>query len=202
MSHWNGRRVIIIGAARQGVALARYLVLHGAQVVLNDRRPESEFTSIQQSLAELPIDWALGGHPLNILDNADLVCPSGGVPLSNALIVESQRRGIPLSNDSQIFLKDAPCKVVGITGSAGKSTTTTLVGRMAEAVLDGSAANLENRAWIGGNIGSPLIAVVDEIQPGDLAIMELSSFQLELMTRSPQVAAILNITPNLIRFKC
>jgi UDP-N-acetylmuramoylalanine--D-glutamate ligase len=82
--------------------------------------------------------------------------------------------------------------VIGITGSAGKTTTTTLVGRMAEAAM----ANRPGRAWVGGNIGAPLIAVVDEIQAEDLAVMELSSFQLELMTRSPQIAAVLNLTPN------
>jgi UDP-N-acetylmuramoylalanine--D-glutamate ligase len=107
------------------------------------------------------------------------------------LVAEAIRRGIPLSNDSQIFLEAAPCRVVGITGSAGKTTTTTLVGRM------GSAAEpVYRQTWVGGNIGQPLIDRVDEMQAGDLAVMELSSFQLELMTRSPQVAAVLNVTPN------
>jgi UDP-N-acetylmuramoylalanine--D-glutamate ligase len=98
--------------------------------------------------------------------------------------------------------------VVGITGSAGKTTTTSLVGRMAEASLrfemanpagrsgQGSAAPSFRKVWVGGNIGSPLIAVLEEMKPEDLAVMELSSFQLELMTVSPQVAAVLNITPN------
>ena len=106
--------------------------------------------------------------------------------------VQALQRGIPLSNDSQIFLEVTPAKVIGITGSAGKTTTTTLVGRMAQAAVQDSAA----QAWTGGNIGSPLISVVDEMKVGDLAVMELSSFQLEIMTRSPQVAAVLNITPN------
>ena len=82
--------------------------------------------------------------------------------------------------------------MIGITGSAGKTTTTSLVGLMAQQAFQNSSA----KAWIGGNIGSPLIANVDEMQPGDLAVMELSSFQLELMTLSPQMAAVLNITPN------
>jgi UDP-N-acetylmuramoylalanine--D-glutamate ligase len=129
----------------------------------------------------------LGGHPVEALDGIDLVCISGGVPLTLPLIVAAQARGIPLSNDSQIFLETAPCKVIGITGSAGKTTTTTLVGRMAQAAA---------RAWMGGNIGNPLLADVDEMRPDDLAVMELSSFQLELMTRSPQVGVVLNVTPN------
>ncbi len=196
MTRWQEKRVIIIGAARQGIALARYLCAHGADVVLNDNRSKSEFLSIQQKLLDLQIEWVFNGHPLSLLDNADLVCPSGGVPLSISIISESQKRGISLSNDSQIFLEDAPCKVIGITGSAGKSTTTTLVGRMASACEDIDDRKTYCKVWMGGNLGSPLITILDETQPEDLAIMELSSFQLELMTKSPQVAAILNVTPN------
>ena len=78
-----------------------------------------------------------GGHPLELLDSCDLLCLSGGVPTTLPIVAEAVRRGIPLSNDTQIFMEAVPCKTVGITGSAGKTTTTTLVGRMAE-LLDGS----------------------------------------------------------------
>jgi UDP-N-acetylmuramoylalanine--D-glutamate ligase len=185
--------VVILGAARQGLALARFLTLHGARVVLNDLRPAAELRTEQDSLSDLPaITWVLGAHPLSLLDSADALSISGGVPLTLPLVVEAQKRGLLLTNDSQIFLEAAPCKVVGITGSAGKTTTTSLVGLMAQQAFGNSLA----KAWIGGNIGSPLIASVDEMQPADLAVMELSSFQLEIMTRSPQLAAVLNITPN------
>ena len=194
---------MVLGAARQGLALARYLALHGAQVVLNDQRHENEMESAITALAELqgrtvyPVRWVLGRHPLEILEAADLLCVSGGVPLTLPIVKHALERGVPVTNDSQIFLEAAPCPVVGITGSAGKTTTTTLVGRMAQAAVASALAGGKPRqAWVGGNIGSPLIAILDEIAPQDLAIMELSSFQLELMTRSPQIAAVLNITPN------
>jgi len=171
--------------------------------VLNDRRPLSGLQEAQAALAGLPVHWVCGGHPLSLLDDADLVCVSGGVPLTMPLIAEAHRRGIPLSNDSQIFLESVPCKVVGITGSAGKTTTTTLIGRMAQTAMAQAAAQTASngartpaRVWVGGNIGSPLIVALDEMQPEDLAIMELSSFQLEIMDRSPQVAGLLNLTPN------
>jgi len=180
--------VLILGAARQGIALARYFAAQGAQIVLNDLRSAETLASVLDSLADLPIEWVLGSHPLNLLDQIDLVCPSGGVPLTLPIIVEAQKQAIPLSNDSQIFLDAAPCKVIGITGSAGKTTTTSLVGGMAQSA--------DQQVWVGGNIGNPLIADIDSIAAGDLAVMELSSFQLELMTRSPQIAALLNITPN------
>ncbi len=193
MMNWTGKKVVVIGAARQGLALARYLAQKGAQVVLNDQRPVVQLEAARQALADLPpaaqarLTWVCGGHPLGLLDDADLVCPSGGVPLELPLVLEAQRRGVPLSNDSQIFLQECPCRTIGITGSAGKTTTTTLLGRM---------ARLAGQAWVGGNIGSPLLSVVDEMQPGDLAVIELSSFQLEIMSLSTDVAVVLNITPN------
>jgi len=193
--NWKGQRVLIIGAARQGTALGRYLASHGAQVVLNDRREADELTLIRQELADVPIEWAFGGHSLELLDDVDLVCVSGGVPLTLPLIVEAQKRNLPLSNDSQIFLDSAPCKVVGITGSAGKTTTTSLVGRISEEMIS-HKYSIFKHLWVGGNIGNPLITNVDEMTPDDLVVMELSSFQLDLMTCSPDVAAVLNVTPN------
>ncbi|HVN54291.1 MAG TPA: UDP-N-acetylmuramoyl-L-alanine--D-glutamate ligase [Anaerolineaceae bacterium] len=192
MRSWKGQRVVVIGAARQGLALARFLARNGAQVILTDTRPPSEMQPAVEALRDLDgIEWSLGGHPLELLDQADLVCVSGGVPLTLPLVQEAFRRGIPLSNDSQIFMEIAPCKTIGITGSAGKTTTTTLVGRIAEAGRPEGC-----KVWVGGNIGQPLIDLVDQIRPGDLVVLELSSFQLELMTTSPRVAAVLNITPN------
>jgi UDP-N-acetylmuramoylalanine--D-glutamate ligase len=122
----------------------------------------------------------------------ELVCVSGGVPLTLPIIAEAQRRGLPLTNDSQIFLESVDVPVIGITGSVGKTTTTTLVGRIAEADAQISG----RKAWVGGNIGLPLVEYVDQIQPDDRVVLELSSFQLDLMTSAPQIAAVLNITPN------
>lgn len=204
MMDWNERKVLILGAARQGIALARYLVSHGAEITLNDFRPLNEFQSVRESLAQLtstqgykPVRWVCGGHPIELLDSADLLCLSGGIPLDLPIVAAARVRGISITNDSQIFLEAVPCRVIGITGSAGKTTTTTLVGHIAEAAvqLDRSAAGY-NKVWVGGNIGTPLLTVLDEMSPNDLAIMELSSFQLEIMTRAPDIAAVLNITPN------
>jgi UDP-N-acetylmuramoylalanine--D-glutamate ligase len=187
--NWFGRRVLILGAARQGLALARWLSIHGAQVTLSDTRSADDLRVARESLSEYPIHWALGGHPLELLDSTDVLCLSGGVPLTLPIVVEALRRGIPLSNDSQIFMEVVPCKTIGITGSAGKTTTTTLVGKMA-------ANAYGEHAYVGGNIGDPLINYVDKMEVKDIAILELSSFQLEQMTISPNIAAILNVTPN------
>ncbi len=188
---WKGVHVVILGAARQGLALARFLVRRGAVVTLSDKKPADQLGEALHSLEGLPVRWALGGHPFEILDGAGLLCLSGGVPLDQPIVAEARRRSIPLSNDSQVFMEAVPGKMIGITGSAGKTTTTTLVGRMAEAAIQPPC-----KAWVGGNIGLPLIEYLDQIQPQDTVVLELSSFQLELMSVSPQVAAILNITPN------
>jgi UDP-N-acetylmuramoylalanine--D-glutamate ligase len=189
MNDWNSKRVLILGAARQGRALARWLATHGAHVTLSDLRSKDEFQVERKSLAKFKVDWAFGGHPLELLDSTDVLCLSGGIPLTLPIVAEAVKRGIPLSNDSQIFMEVAPCRTIGITGSAGKTTTTTLVGRMATNAYG-------DRTHVGGNIGDPLINHVDAMKADDIAILEISSFQLEQMTISPDIATILNITPN------
>lgn len=189
MNNWTGKHVLILGAARQGLSLARWLARHGSHVTLSDSRREEELASAKASLADVNVDWAVGGHPLELLDKTEVLCLSGGVPLTLPIVEEAVKRGIPLSNDSQIFMEVVPCKTIGITGSAGKTTTTTLVGNMAKIARG-------ERAFVGGNIGDPLINYVDNMTAEDIAILELSSFQLDQMTVSPNIAAILNITPN------
>jgi UDP-N-acetylmuramoylalanine--D-glutamate ligase len=202
MMDWSGKRVIVIGAARQGIALARYLASRGAHVVVNDQKPAEQLESAKELLSDLDkqtstqIEWSCGGHPINLLDGTDLVCPSGGVPLDIPLVQEALRRGIPLSNDSQVFLEACPCRTVGITGSAGKTTTTTLMGKIAQVAIESGLGSAYRSVWVGGNIGSPLLSMLDQMQSSDLAVMELSSFQLEIMTKSVNIACVLNVTPN------
>ena len=186
---WNGKRVVILGGARQGQAAARWLARHGAIVTVNDRRSAADMSAARSALADTPVNWVLGSHPVELLDKTDILCISGGIPLDNPLVAAAAEQGIPLTNDTQIFMEVAPCRTVGITGSAGKTTTTTLVGQMAKKAD-------ADKTFVGGNIGDPLLNHVDGMAPDALAILEISSFQLEQMTASPDVAAILNITPN------
>jgi len=185
-----GKHVVILGAARQGLALMKYLKAHGAEVTVTDRKDEQVLQDVVNDFQDEEINWVLGGHPTDLLERADYLSLSGGVPLTIPLVKDARLRGVPLTNDSQIFLEMVPCPVIGITGSAGKTTTTILVGKMAV------AAKGDNRSWVGGNIGNPLISDVDHMKEDHIAVMELSSFQLELMDISPNVACILNITPN------
>ena len=166
----------------------RWLAAHGAGVTASDVKPAEELQDAIETLRDVPVTYALGGHPLSLLDECDVLCLSGGVPIDLPIVAEARRREIPLTNDAQLFVERCPAPIIGITGSAGKTTTTTLVGEMLRAA--------GYTTWVGGNIGNPLIGDLASMQPTDWVAMELSSFQLELMTVSPQVAAILNITPN------
>ena len=109
--NWQDQRVLVIGAARQGLALARYLCSKGALVTLNDQSQPEKMSAAREALAGLPVEWVLGGHPLELLDRTDWVCISGGVPLTMPIVMEAVRRGLPLTNDSQIFMEAVPCPV-------------------------------------------------------------------------------------------
>lgn len=181
-----GRRVGIIGLARQGKALARWLPATGASVVAADSKTADK---LNLNPDDYPgVEFMLGGNIEGFLDGMDLLCLSGGVPLDLPVVQAAVARGIRLANDAQLFLERCPAPVIGITGSAGKTTTTTLVGQMIK--------NAGYTAWVGGNIGDVLLDVLDRIQPQHRVVMELSSFQLELMTVSPAIGAITNLTPN------
>jgi UDP-N-acetylmuramoylalanine--D-glutamate ligase len=191
VENWQGKRILVIGAARQGMAASHFLAAHGAHVILNDRQPPEKFHDSLAVLDKLGIEYHFGSHPLELLEGVDLICISGGVPLELPLIQAALQKGIPLSNDSQIFMQAVPAHVLGITGSAGKTTTTTLCGEIAKA-----AVSSPRHVWVGGNIGFPLIESLEKMKAEDWAVVEFSSFQLELMTVSPHVAVVLNITPN------
>jgi UDP-N-acetylmuramoylalanine--D-glutamate ligase len=184
----NNQKFLVLGLARQGMALARWLTAQGARVTISDMKPIDQLQNELDGLRDVDVKYALGGHPIDLLSDCDVLCLSGGVPIDLPIVLEAKVRSIPLTNDAQLFVERCPAPIAGITGSAGKTTTTTLVGKMSQ------AAGFET--WVGGNIGNPLISDLDQIKPTDKVIMELSSFQLELMTSSPHVAAILNVTPN------
>ncbi len=183
-----GQRALIVGLAREGTDLARYLVAAGADVSVTDRRPATELAERLTSLEGLPIRYALGAHPLELLDDRDVVYLSPGVPPELPLAAEARRRGLTLSSATELFLARCPAPVIGITGSSGKTTTTALTGEVFRCA--------GRTVFVGGNIGVPLLGCLPEITPDAWVVLELSSFQLEPLRRSPQIATITNITPN------
>ena len=182
----HNKKVLVMGFGRQGQALAHWLPTIGAKVTVSDSRTADE---IKFRRRDYPgVKFVLGEHPDELLHGTRLICVSGGVPLDLPVLELARERRIPFSNDADLFLERCPAPVIGITGSAGKTTTTSLVGDILK--------KAGYTTWVGGNIGDVLLDSLAEIKPDDRVVMELSSFQLELMKHSPQIAAVLNITPN------
>ena len=184
---YRGKAVAVIGLGREGKALARFLVREGAQVTISDLKPGEELEEARRELAHLPLRYLLGGHPSELLE-AEAIFVSPGVPIDIPILKEARRRGIPLESQTRLFLRLCPARTIGITGSGGKSTTTSLVGQM----LEGAGLT----TWVGGNIGQPLLEYVEAMASEHWVVMELSSFQLEMVDSSPHLAAILNIAPD------
>src|SRR5262245_27202826 len=177
------RRVLVLGVRRTGQAVARVLASRGWTVRAADAQDAS---ALGLDPAGLPrVELRLGTETAALLDDVDLVVPSPGVPRGAPLLREAVRRGLPVWAEVELAFRLLDCPVIGITGTNGKSTTTTLVGRALAA--DG------RRTFTGGNLGAPLVLAAGD--PPEIAVTEVSSFQLEWVERfRPRVGAILNIT--------
>ena len=179
----RGRRVVVVGAARSGIAAARLLHRRGARVVITEQRAEFEGAS---ALKDAGVDLELGGHTQATFDAADLVVTSPGVPLDGPTLVAARGRGVEVIGELELASRWLRGPIIAITGTKGKSTTTTLLGRMVAA--DG------RRVLVGGNIGVPLSSQVDESTPDTIHAVEVSSFQLEATTTfRPWIALWLNL---------
>ncbi len=182
----EGLRVTVVGAARSGVAAAELLVRRGARVTLTE---QSDTVAEAQRLSAAGVALEAGGHRRDTLVDADLVVLSPGVPLDQPLVAEARTLGVPVIGEIELACRWLKGRVIAITGTKGKSTTTTLTGRM----LDASGV----RARVGGNIGVPLSEQVDDSTPDTVHVVEVSSFQLESTDRfHPWVAALLNFSPD------
>jgi UDP-N-acetylmuramoylalanine--D-glutamate ligase len=180
----EGARVVVVGAARSGVAAAVLLVRRGAHVILTDMKmaiPDADL------LQEAGVTLALGSTDIASASRADLVVMSPGVPLSIAGVADARARGVPVIGEMELASRWLRGRIVAITGTKGKSTTTTLVGRM--------LATAGRRVLVGGNIGVPLSSQVDDSTDDTVHVVEASSFQLETTTTfHPWIAALLNVS--------
>ena len=182
----EGRRVAVAGAARSGIAAAELLARKGARVTLSDIRSD---VAEAAPLRALGVELELGGHLEETFTNADLVVTSPGVPPEQPVIAAARRRGVPVIGELELASRWLQGRVIAITGTKGKSTTTALTGRMLETA--GFAVT------VGGNIGAPLSAQVSSSTPDTLHVVETSSFQLEqIETFHPWIAVMLNLSPD------
>jgi UDP-N-acetylmuramoylalanine--D-glutamate ligase len=186
---FKGKRATLMGFARTNVALARFLVRQGAEVTITDTKPAEQLERQIAQLADLPVRYVLGGHDERDFTDADVVFVSPGIPRTHhPLVAAAAREGVVISSEIELLFELSPVPIAAITGSAGKTTTTILAGEMLR------ASGLPT--YVGGNIGTPLIDRLDGLPPDARIVLELSSFQIQPLRRSPHVGAILNVTPN------
>ena len=185
----DGKKVLVIGAARSGIASAQFLVQRGAVVALNDRKPLAEWPEAARALKTEGVGQVEGDPPSWLLDQIDLVVVSPGVPTKAIPLRYADRRGAEVIGEIELASRFLRGRVVAVTGTNGKTTTTSLIGEM---LKDAGLA-----VQVGGNIGTPLISMVDTSRQDGWTVVELSSFQLETIVNfHPTIAVVLNVTPN------
>lgn len=184
-----GRKVLIIGAARSGIACAKFLAARGAVVAINDQKPLAEWSAEAVALKNEGIGCVPGETPGWLLDNIELVVVSPGVPSKSIPLRYAERAGAEVIGEVELASRYLKGRIVAITGSNGKTTTTALIGELLK------DAGL--KVQVGGNIGTPLISLVESSSDDGWTVVELSSFQLEtIKSFHPAVAVVLNVTPN------
>jgi UDP-N-acetylmuramoylalanine--D-glutamate ligase len=182
----EGARVVVVGAARSGVAAAELLARRGAKVTLTDRK---SVLADAERLRAVGVDLELGADDAPAVQSAELVVLSPGVPIELPAVLTARSRGVPVIGELELACRWLRGRMVAITGTKGKSTTTTLVGRM--------LATAGHQVLVGGNIGVPLSSQVDQSTDDTVHVVEASSFQLETTeTFRPWIAALLNFSPD------
>lgn len=183
--------VMGLGMFGGGIGITQFLIRNGAHVTVTDVKNETDLSPSLQCLEGLPITYKLGGHREEDFINADMVIISPAVPGDSKFIQIARENNIPIDTEMNIFFKLCPAFTIGITGSNGKSTTTTLIGNILQ--------QTSKKVWVGGNIGKSLLLQLEEMKSSDVVVLELSSFQLEALSsvkRSPCISVVTNISPN------
>jgi UDP-N-acetylmuramoylalanine--D-glutamate ligase len=183
----QNKKILVVGLARTGASVARFLAERGARVTVTDKREREAVASFTESLQGLDITFELGRHGEETFLSAELIVVSPGVPMDIAPLKLAVSRGVPVISEIELAYRFIAAPIAAITGTNGKTTTTTLAGEIF------SACGF--RTFVGGNIGKPLIDLVTSGENCDRVVAEISSFQLEGIVRfRPRVAVLLNIT--------
>ncbi len=181
-----GKRLAVLGAGREGAATARWLLGHGHTVTVCEQKADFASQPVYQELTALGAGWVLGGEYLAGLTDYDVVFRSPGLPYLSPEIQAAKPAGVAVSSQTKLFFGLCPAPIIGISGTKGKGTTAGLVSAML------TAAGRSHQ--VGGNIGTPPLDFLDGLKPSDLAVLELSSFQLQDLACSPHVAVVTNLT--------
>jgi UDP-N-acetylmuramoylalanine--D-glutamate ligase len=185
----NGKRVLVVGLGKSGTASALFLKAHGARVTVSDSKTFDQFGNEIPLLLDHGIVVETGGHGERTFREQDLIVVSPGVPVDAPPLVQARARGEAVIGEVELAAQFFPGRIVAITGSNGKTTTTTLAG---EILAAGGFSTV-----VGGNIGTPAISLIERADTNTLGVWEVSSFQLEtIQTFRPRIAVVLNVTPD------
>ena len=183
----KGKTVAFCGVGRTHMPLIKLFQEKGAVVTVRDQRPLEKLGENGEVLQSLGVELRLGEDYLQDL-NEDIIFRTPGMRYHLPQLEEARARGCAVTSELELFFRLCPCKIYGVTGSDGKTTTTTIIAELLKAA--------GKSVYVGGNIGRPLLPDVDGMEPGDIAVLELSSFQLMTMEQSPDIAVITNLAPN------
>ena len=186
-SSLRGKQIAVLGLGVSNRPLVRLLLRFGCTVTGCDRTPREKLDAEVLELEQLGCALRVGEGYLEGLE-AELVFRTPGMHPENPALVRLRNTGAEITSEMEIFFELCPCTILAVTGSDGKTTTTTLISEMLKAA--------GKTVWLGGNIGTPLLPVCEEIRDTDYAVVELSSFQLMDMKRSPHIAVVTNLAPN------
>lgn len=186
-SSLQGKKILVLGLGVSNRPLVRMLLAYGCDVTGCDKTPREQFDEELRELEALGCKMKVGEGYLNDL-SADLVFRTPGMHPNIPALKALRDKGAEVTSEMEVFFELCPCTILAVTGSDGKTTTTTLISEMLKAS--------GKKVWLGGNIGTPLLPLIDQIQDTDYAVVELSSFQLMDMRRSPHVAVVTNLAPN------
>ncbi len=181
------KRVTVIGIGVSNRPLLRLLAQAGAQVTARDKKTEEQLGEITSELREKGVRLILGEHYLEGLEG-DIIFRTPGLRPDHPALLEAKASGAQITSEMEVFFQVCPCRMIAVTGSDGKTTTTTLIAEMLRAA--------GKKVWLGGNIGTPLLDQAGLMQTEDVAVLELSSFQLMSMEKTPHIAVITNLSPN------
>ena len=183
----KGKKIAVFGLGVSNRPLVRLLLEFGCDVLGCDRTPREKLDAEVLELEAAGCKLSVGDGYLDHLD-ADLVFRTPGMHPGNPALEDLRSKGAEVTSEMEVFFEVCPCTILAVTGSDGKTTTTTLISEMLKAA--------GKTVWVGGNIGAPLLPRVREMKPEDYAVVELSSFQLMDMKRSPHIAVVTNLAPN------
>ncbi len=183
----RGKRVAVIGIGVSNTPLVKMLLRTGVRVTACDRRRRESFAGLDEELESLGAELRLGEDYLEGLDH-DVIFRTPGLRPDVPQLLAAVERGSVLTSEMEVFFQVCPCKIIAVTGSDGKTTTTTIIAELLKAA--------GKNVYVGGNIGRPLLPDAAGMEPGDLAVLELSSFQLMTMEQSPDIAVVTNLAPN------